>query len=145
MSRGKNLVILIGNLGADPESKALQSGTTVTNARLAINETYKDKQTGEKKEKVEWVSLVFWSNLADIAAQYLKKGSHIYVEGQIRTRKWQDKEGHDRYSTEVHCNQLNMLGGGKREGGTSEQVSNSGQRAAAPVAEKSFEDDDIPF
>lgn len=142
MSRGVNKVILIGNLGKDPEARSTASGTAVTSCSIAVSESWKDKDTGEKKEKTEWVSLVFWGRLAEIAGQYLKKGSKVYVEGKLQTRKWQDKNGNDRYTTEVNCHDLQMLDG--KPG--SERTERQPERAAASAnAEKSFEDDDIPF
>jgi single-strand DNA-binding protein len=146
MARGVNKVILIGNLGQDPETKSLPSGSAVTNIRVATTENWKDKQTGEKKEATEWHTVVFFDRLAEIAGQYLKKGSKVYIEGSLRTRKWQDKNGNDRYSTEVRANDMQMLdskGGGG--GGGSYERGEAKASTPAPVAEKSFEDDDIPF
>jgi single-strand DNA-binding protein len=145
--RGVNKVILIGNLGQDPETKSLPSGSAVTNIRVATSETWKDKQTGEKKEATEWHTVVFFDRLAEIAGQYLKKGSKVYIEGSLRTRKWQDKNGNDRYSTEVRANEMQMLDskGGGSGGGNYERPARAENASAAPVAEKSFEDDDIPF
>jgi single-strand DNA-binding protein len=115
-----NKVIIIGNLGADPETKYLPSGDAVTNIRVATTETWKDKTSGEKKEATEWHRIAFFGRLAEIAGEYLKKGSQVYVEGSLRTRKWQDKDGQDRYSTEVVLQGFNstltMLGG-RGEGG----------------------------
>src|SRR6195256_6650921 len=110
-----NKVILVGNLGADPETKSLPSGDAVTNIRVATTDTWKDKTSGEKKEATEWHRIAFFGRLAEIAGEYLKKGSQVYVEGQLRTRKWQDKEGQDRYSTEIRADVMQMLG--RREGG----------------------------
>src|SRR5689334_15553800 len=146
MARGVNKVILIGNLGQDPETKSLPSGSAVTNIRVATTEAWKDKQTGEKKEATEWHTVVFFDRLAEIAGQYLKKGSKVYIEGSLRTRKWQDKNGNDRYSTEVRANDMQMLdskGGGG--GGGSYERPRAETASASPVAEKSLEDDDIPF
>ncbi|HEY5789438.1 MAG TPA: single-stranded DNA-binding protein [Gammaproteobacteria bacterium] len=124
MARGVNKVILIGNLGADPEVRYTTSGGAVCNARLATSESWKDKQTGEQREQTEWHRVVFFGRLGEIAGEYLKKGSKVYVEGSIRTRKWQDKEGQDRYSTEIVANEMQMLdsrggggGGGDSFGG----------------------------
>ena len=111
MARGVNKVILIGHLGQDPQSRAMPSGKAVVNLRLATSDQWRDKQTGENKEATEWHNVVMFDRLAEIAAEYLRKGSHVYVEGRIRTRKWQDKEGHDRYTTEIVANEMNMLGG----------------------------------
>jgi single-strand DNA-binding protein len=147
MARGVNKVILIGNLGQDPETKSLPSGSAVTNIRVATTEGWKDKQTGEKKEATEWHTVVFFDRLAEIAGQYLKKGSKVYIEGSLRTRKWQDKSGNDRYSTEVRASEMQMLdskgGGGGGGGGSYER--GEARATPAPVAEKSLEDDDIPF
>ena len=149
MARGVNKVILIGNLGQDPETKSLPSGSAVTNIRLATTENWKDKQTGEKKEATEWHSVVFFDRMAEIAGQYLKKGSKVYIEGSLRTRKWQDKNGNDRYTTEIRAADMQMLdskggSGGGGGGGDYERPKSEASRPA-PVAEKSFEDDDIPF
>jgi single-strand DNA-binding protein len=111
MARGINKVILIGNLGADPETRAMPSGTTVANLRIATSESWRDKQTGEQQERTEWHRVALFGRLAEIAGEYLKKGSQVYIEGSLRTRKWQDKQGNERYSTEVVGNELQMLGG----------------------------------
>jgi single-strand DNA-binding protein len=111
MARGINKVILIGNLGADPETRAMPSGTTVANLRIATSESWRDKQTGEQQERTEWHRVALFGRLAEIAGEYLKKGSQVYIEGSLRTRKWQDKQGNDRYSTEIVGNELQMLGG----------------------------------
>jgi len=107
--RGINKVILIGTLGADPEVRALQSGVAVASFRIAINEQWKDKNSGEQKQKTEWVSIVAFARLAEIVGEYLRKGSKVYVEGKLSTRKWQDKQGNDRYTTEVNISELQML------------------------------------
>ena len=150
-----NKVILIGRLGKDPETRYMTSGEAVTNCTLATSENWKDK-SGEKQEKTEWHNLVFYRRLAEIAGEYLKKGSQIYVEGKLQTRKWQDKEGQDRYTTEIVVNEMTMLGG-KSGGGSFEVVENkpaaaarsapAAKPAAAPAAKGSFDnfDDDIPF
>lgn len=106
-----NKVILIGNLGADPEMRTMPNGDAVANIRLATTESWKDKATGEKKELTEWHRVVFYRKLAEIVGQYLKKGAALYIEGRIRTRKWQDKEGQERYTTEIEANEMQMLGG----------------------------------
>src|SRR6202163_3682475 len=111
MARGINKVILIGNLGADPETRAMPSGTTVANLRIATSENWRDKQTGEQQERTEWHRVAFFGRLAEVAGEYLHKGSQVYIEGSLRTRKWQDKQGNDRYSTEIVGNDLQMLGG----------------------------------
>ncbi len=150
MARGVNKVILIGHLGQDPQQRAMPSGKAVVNLRLATSDQWRDKQTGEQREATEWHNVVMFDRLAEIAAEYLRKGSHIYVEGRIRTRKWQDKEGQDRYTTEIIANEMQMLGGRGQAGGApaperaprrSEEPAARGE--AAGVAE-SF-DDDIPF
>ena len=109
-----NKVILVGNLGADPESRYMPNGDAVCNVRLATTESWKDKSSGEKKEITEWHRVVFYRRLAEIAGQYLKKGTPVYIEGRIRTRKWQDKDGQDRYTTEIEATEMQMLG--RREG-----------------------------
>ena len=111
MARGVNKVILIGNLGADPETRAMPSGTTVANLRVATSESWRDKQTGEQQERTEWHRVAFFGRLAEVAGEYLRKGSQVYIEGSLRTRKWQDKQGNERYSTEIVGNDLQMLGG----------------------------------
>jgi single-strand DNA-binding protein len=127
--RGVNKVILVGNLGQDPDMRALPSGTAVANVSLATNESWRDKQTGEQHERTEWHRCVFFGRLAEIAGEYLRKGSQIYVEGSLRTRKWQDREGHDRYSTEVIVNDLQMLGSPAARGA---QSRSDNAAAAAP-------------
>jgi len=115
MARGVNKVILIGNLGADPETRAMPSGSTVANLRIATSESWKDRQTGEQQERTEWHRVALFGKLAEIAGEYLRKGSQVYIEGSLRTRKWQDKQGNERYSTEIVGDQMQMLGG--RSGG----------------------------
>ena len=145
-----NKVILIGRLGKDPETRYMPNGEVVTNVTLATSETWKDK-SGVKQEKTEWHNLVFYRRLAEIAGEYLKKGSQVYVEGKLQTRKWQDKEGRDRYTTEIIADQMQMLGG---KSGSYEAVEDSqpAQRQASRPAESSSQgrsfdnfDDDIPF
>ena len=124
MARGVNKVILIGNLGADPETRFMPSGGAVTNIRLATSETWKDRQTGQQQERTEWHRVVFFNKLGEIAGEYLKKGSKVYVEGSIRTRKWQGQDGQDRYTTEIVANEMQMLdgrGGGGDGGGDQNQ------------------------
>lgn len=138
MARGVNKVILIGNLGRDPDVRQTASGTTVVNLNIATTESWKDKATGEKKEQTEWHTVVLFGKLGEIAGEYLKKGRAVYVEGSLRTRKWQDKDGNDRYSTEVVGSDMQMLGGhdsgqGRVEKGTPKT------KAEADL------DDDIPF
>jgi single-strand DNA-binding protein len=161
-----NKVMLIGNLGADPEVRFMPSGGSVTNINLATRMTWKDKQTGEKKDATEWHRVVFFGRVAEVAAEYLKKGSQVYIEGRIQTRKWQDKDGQDRYSTEIVANEMHMLG--SRSGGTGNfnpepttqaypttpqrpnqqhqpaQQNNSMPPSPPPQAYDDF-DDDIPF
>ena len=147
-----NKVIIVGNLGADPETRYLPSGEAVANIRVATTETWKDKQSGEKKEATEWHRIAFFGRLAEIASEYLKKGSQVYVEGSLRTRKWQDKDGQDRYTTEIRGDVMKMLG--RREGGGDPRPEPAMQSKAAepkaPGAKKpagKFDDleDDIPF
>jgi single-strand DNA-binding protein len=155
-----NKVILVGNLGADPETRYMPNGDAVANIRLATSEQWTDKASGEKREATEWHRVVFYRKLAEIVGQYLKKGSSVYVEGRIRTRKWQDKEGQERYTTEIEANEMKMLGGrqnpsssgGEAEYGSSAPSSApaaapSGSRPAPAKKAPSFEDmdDDIPF
>ena len=151
MARGVNKVILIGHLGQDPQSRAMPSGKAVVNLRLATSDQWRDKQTGEQKEATEWHNVVMFDRLAEIAAEYLRKGSHIYVEGRIRTRKWQDKEGQDRYTTEIVANEMQMLGGRGQSGGGAPAQERAPQRSEEPASRgeaagvaESF-DDDIPF
>lgn len=111
MARGVNKVILIGNLGADPETRAMPSGATVANLRIATTENWKDRTSGENQERTEWHRVALFGKLAEIASEYLRKGSQVYIEGSLRTRKWQDKQGQERYSTEIIGNEMQMLGG----------------------------------
>jgi single-strand DNA-binding protein len=110
MARGVNKVILVGNLGKDPETRYMPSGSAVTNLTLATSESWKDKQSGEAQERTEWHKIAMFGRLAEIAAEYLRKGSQVYIEGKLRTRKWQDKEGKDRYTTEIVADEMQMLG-----------------------------------
>jgi len=158
MARGINKVILIGNLGQDPETRAMPSGKAVTNVRVATSDSWRDKTTGEQKEQTEWHTVVFFDRLAEIAAEYLRKGSQVYIEGRLRTRKWQDKSGNDRYTTEIVASEMQMLGGrpGGAAGGAERAPRTAGsgrdEQAEAPAAaaasggrgEDSL-DDDIPF
>ncbi len=151
MARGINKVILVGNLGKDPEVRYMPSGGAVANVTIATSEQWKDKQTGEQKERTEWHNVVFYQRLAEIVGEYLKKGSQVYVEGSLRTRKWQDKEGRDRWTTEIVASELQMLG----SRGATQPV----QQAARPTADGTVPvnrpqtapsmptdfDDDIPF
>src|ERR1700681_1837392 len=150
-----NKVILIGNLGRDPETRYTTGGDAVTNIRIATTDTWKDKN-GDKQEKTEWHTVVFFGRQAEIAGEYLKKGRQIYVEGRLQTRKWQDKEGQDRYTTEIIADRMQMLG--SREGGGASPPAEaaerpagteprSGTKSAGPPAKKNVDDldDDIPF
>ena len=154
MAGSVNKVILIGNLGQDPETRAMPSGSSVTNLRIATSESWKDKQSGEMKERTEWHSVAMFGRLAEIAGEYLRKGSQVYIEGSLRTRKWQDKQGNDRYTTEIIANDMQMLGsrggggvaGGSQGGGRSR--GGDDEYAQSPVTsstEKDDFDDDIPF
>jgi single-strand DNA-binding protein len=159
-----NKVILVGNLGADPESRYMPNGDAVCNVRLATTESWKDKSSGEKKEITEWHRVVFYRRLAEIAGQYLKKGTPVYIEGRIRTRKWQDKDGQDRYTTEIEATEMQMLGrregmgdapregggggyGGGSGGGSSYGGSGGGSAPRKPAGNSNPGDfeDDIPF
>ncbi len=161
MARGVNKVILLGNLGADPEKRETPNGVTVTNLRLATSEQWTDKNSGEKRENTEWHRVVMFGRLADIAAQYLSKGSQVYIEGKIQTRKWQDQSGNDRYSTEVVANEMQLIGGRGGSGGGGGGFDQdpgygggnaygsggqqSGNRSNAPASGGGFDDDDVPF
>ena len=146
-----NRVILIGNLGKDPETRYAPSGDAICNITLATTDTWRDKATGEKREATEWHRVVFFGKLAEIAGQYLKKGSQVYLEGKLKTRKWQDKDGADRYTTEINADELKMLGG-KGDGQQSEpqrqqQAPQRPQAPQKPASGGGFNefDDDIPF
>jgi len=152
MARGINKVIIVGNLGQDPETRYMPSGKAVTNLRIATSESWKDKQTGEQREQTEWHSVVMYDRLAEIAAEYLRKGSQVYIEGKLRTRKWQDKEGRDRYTTEIQANEMQMLGGKGGGGGAGTEsraeprAAGGGERSAPPPPPRDDAfDDDIPF
>lgn len=150
MARGVNKVILIGNLGKDPEVRYMPSGGAVASVTLATSESWKDKQTGEKKEHTEWHNLTLFGRLAEIAGEYLKKGSKVYVEGSIRTEKWQDKEGKDRYTTKIIVNDMQMLDSRGASGGAAPQPQSEGPggswQKGESVAEPAGDfDDDIPF
>jgi single-strand DNA-binding protein len=156
MARGINKVILIGNLGADPEVKYMPSGDAVATLNLATSESWNDKNTGEQVEKTEWHRVVMFRRLAEIAGEYLKKGSKVYIEGRLQTRKWQGQDGQDRYTTEIVANEMQMLdsrGGGAGNfnqapasaGAGSASNSNKAQPQAAPAGGFDDFDDDIPF
>ncbi len=147
-----NKVILIGNLGADPEMRYMTNGDAVCNLRIATTETWKDKNSGEKKEATEWHRIVIFRKLGEIAGQYLQKGSSVYIEGQLKTRKWTDKDGHDQYTTEVVADEMRMLGspnGASRSNDNAPRGnSGNGQRSGGGGGNgrpASFDDDDIPF
>jgi single-strand DNA-binding protein len=160
MARGVNKVILIGNLGKDPEVRYMPSGGAVANVTLATSESWKDKQSGDMQERTEWHNVVFFNRLAEIAGEYLKKGSKVYVEGSLRTRKWQGKDGQDRYTTEIVAAEMQMLdsrgGGGGNEGGSYGGGQSRGGQGRSNQNQDNYEpsrpapttddfDDDIPF
>ena len=148
MARGINKVILVGNLGADPETRAMPSGSSVTNIRIATTESWKDKNTGDQQERTEWHSIAFFGRLAEIAGEYLNKGSQVYVEGKLRTRKWQDREGNDRWTTEVVANELQMLGGRAGAGAPAQGAAPTAPPQSSgdvPQDTSTPFDDDIPF
>ncbi|MGI9295744.1 MAG: single-stranded DNA-binding protein [Pseudomonadales bacterium] len=152
MARGINKVILIGNCGQDPDTKFLPSGSAVTELSVATSESWKDKQTGEQRDRTEWHRVKFFNRLAEIAGEYLHKGSKVYIEGSLRTRKWQDKNGNDRYTTEIVASEMQMLdsrgaGGASMGGGDAPQQRAAVKPQAAAPAPENFNDfdDDIPF
>jgi single-strand DNA-binding protein len=153
MARGVNKVILVGNLGADPETRSMPSGMTVTNIRIATSESWKDKTSGAQQERTEWHNIALFGRLGEIAAEYLRKGSQVFVEGKLRTRKWQDKTGNDRFTTEIIADNMQMLGGragggaggGERSAGASAPPRDEYDQAPAPAGGKEEFDDDIPF
>jgi len=160
MARGVNKVILVGNLGADPETRSMPSGMTVTNIRIATSESWKDKSSGAQQERTEWHSIALFGRLGEIAAEYLRKGSQVFVEGKLRTRKWQDKTGNDRFTTEIIADNMQMLGargggagggggsaggGGAERGGASAPPRDDYDQSPAPAGGKEEFDDDIPF
>ncbi len=160
MARGVNKVILIGNLGRDPEVRYTASGGAVTNVTVATSDAWKDRQSGEQQERTEWHRVVFFARLAEIAAEYLKKGSKVYIEGRLQTRKWQDQQGQDRYTTEIVASEMQMLdsrAGGSADfgpasaGAPTPPVAASGPAAGGATTQGRVErsdddfDDDIPF
>ena len=171
MARGINKVILVGNLGADPETRYTQSGGAITSIRIATSESWKDKQTGENQERTEWHRVKFFGKLAEIAGEYLRKGSQVYVEGALRTDKYTDKDGIERFSTDIIANEMQMLGGrpggeggggggmsrerpergsaprgGGSYGGGQDRGGSSNRAPAAPQPNNApFDDDEIPF
>ena len=159
MARGINKVILVGNLGADPETRYTASGSAITRITVATSESWRDKQTGENQERTEWHRVVFFNRLAEIAGEYLRKGRQVYIEGSLRTNKWQDQSGQDRYTTEVIASEMQMLGGrgddaparpaqgGFRDNASSPKKGSAKPAEQSPVfqGEDNFTDDDIPF
>jgi len=159
MARGVNKVILVGNLGKDPDMKYTASGAAIANITVATSESWTDKQTNEKVDKTEWHRVVFFRRLAEIVGEYLRKGSQVYIEGKLQTRKWQDQNGQDRYTTEIVANEMQMLGGRAGDGGGRPQGGGGGggggfrrdnnapaQNTPAQTSpDNSFDDDDIPF
>lgn len=152
MARGVNKVILIGNLGRDPEVRYTPNGNAIANLTMATTESWKDKTTGEKQEKTEWHRVVFFGRLAEIVGEYLKKGSQVFIEGRLQTRKWQDKDGNDRYTTEIVATEMQMLGSRSGYGApaddynqdTRQAKAGTGAAAVAPAVADDY-DDDIPF
>ncbi|GAB4188290.1 MAG: hypothetical protein Tsb002_14510 [Wenzhouxiangellaceae bacterium] len=128
MARGINKVILVGNLGVDPETRYTASGSAVTNLRIATSEVWRDRQTGEQQERTEWHRVVMFNKLAEIASEYLRKGSQVYLEGKLQTRKWQDQSGQDRYTTEIVANEFQMLGGRPGSSAPLDDNNNRGNR-----------------
>ena len=153
MSRGINKVILVGHLGQDPEIRYTPGGMAIANATVATSDSWKDKQTGEQQEKTEWHRVVFFNRLAEIVGEYLRKGSQVYVEGRLQTRKWQDQSGQDRYTTEIVANEMQMLGSRNKGAGAAAPNDYTQSRPTPKPAEKSGTapaavddfDDDIPF
>ncbi len=153
MPRGINKVIIVGNLGNDPDSKTTPSGLAVTKLSVATSRSWKDKRSGEQKEQTEWHRVVMFDRLGEIAAEYLRKGSQVYIEGRLQTQKWQDKDGNDRWTTEIVANEMQMLGG--RAGGNAPANYDESQQSAQPPSAPSSApppsggndvfDDDIPF
>ena len=144
MARGINKVIVVGNLGADPDSRSMPSGNAVTNISVATSESWNDKETGEKQEKTEWHRVLFFGRLAEIASDYLKKGSQVYVEGKLQTRKWEDKEGNERWTTEIVANQMQMLGERMSQSVSNQDNVTKQNNSSNDFVDEEF-DDDIPF
>ncbi len=148
MARGLNKVMIMGNLGADPEVRYATNGSAITNIRVATSEVWKDKQTGEKQERTEWHRIVLFNRLAEIAAQYLKKGSSVFVEGALKTNKWKDQAGNDRYSTDIVASAMQLMGSKAGTGSESapdyEQFSGPAPERMPAMADDQF-DDEIPF
>ena len=144
MARGVNKVILVGNLGNDPDTRYRPSGSGVTNLSVATNESWKDKETGEQKDRTEWHKVAMFGRLAEIAAEYLRKGSQEYIEGKLRTRKWQDKDGKDHWTTEIIADEMQMLGG-RMDSGAPAMDDPPPPSAPPPKGASDDFDDDIPF
>lgn len=146
---GVNKVILVGNLGADPEIRHLQNGVSVANFRIATSESFKDRQTGERREQTEWHSIVAWRGLADITERYLRKGSKVYVEGKLRTRQWQDKDGNQRYTTEIQADEMTLLdrpsGGGGDIPATTPRANEPSVASTTNMPAGQQPEDDLPF
>lgn len=151
MARGINKVILVGNLGADPETRYTPSGTAVANIRVATTKAWKDRNSGEQQERTEWHRVVMFNRLAEVAGEYLKKGSQVYIEGELRTNKWQDQSGNDRYTTEIVANEMQMLGGrgggggGSRSDAPAQSEGGGGGGQSQQQSPPDDFDDDIPF
>ena len=159
MARGVNKVILVGTCGKDPETRYMPSGGAVTKISIATSDSWKDKQSGEQKDRTEWHNVVFFGRLGEIAGEYLRKGSQVYVEGSLRTNKWQDKSGNDRYTTEIVASEMQMLGGRgddapsrSQQGGFRDKApapkkdsSQSAEQSPVSQGEDNFTDDDVPF
>lgn len=150
MARGINKVILVGNLGNDPDIRYTAGGAAVANISVATTDSWKDKESGEQQDRTEWHRVVFFGRLAEIVGEYLRKGSQVYLEGRLQTRKWQDKSGNDRYTTEIVANEMQMLGGrgggmGNNDQAPSPMSESSPDSSSAPAADNDFVDDDIPF
>ena len=149
MARGINKVILVGNLGNDPDIRYTAGGAAVANISVATTDSWKDKETGEQQDRTEWHRVVFFARLAEVVGEYLRKGSQVYIEGRLQTRKWQDKSGNDRYSTEIVANEMQMLGGRGGGGQSNEQapppMSENPADSKPTAAGNDFVDDDIPF
>ena len=145
MARGVNKVILVGNLGQKPEIRYTQTNTAVATLSIATSESWKDKDSGEQREKTEWHRVVFFGKLAEIAEQYLDKGSQLYVEGKLQTRKWQDKDGNDKYTTEILGNEMNMLGGRQSSGDSGEFDQSQPAAQTAQSHDNQISEEDIPF
>ena len=157
MARGVNKVIIVGNCGQDPETRFMPSGGAVTNLSIATSESWKDKNTGEQQERTEWHRVVFFNRLAEIAGEYVKKGSKLYIEGSLRTSKWQGQDGQDRYTTEIVASEMQMLDsrGGQQAGGMGDYSQQSAPQSQPPqqpqqapqqqAPSASFGDDEIPF